>query len=159
MIIQDGGAVSVRPVRPEELAAVAVLAAEHAAYERAGAPAADLAERLHGLLFGPGPARLRVLVAELDGGLVGYASCAPELSTWEGREYLHLDCLYVRAGVRGGGVGARLVEAVVAEARALGFGEVQWQTPEWNEGAVRFYERLGAVAKPKLRFSLGVTGD
>jgi GNAT superfamily N-acetyltransferase len=158
MIIQGGDAVLVRPVRAEELAAVAVLAAEHAAYERAAAPAGDLAERWHGLLFGPAPARLRLLVAEVAGELVGYASCAPELSTWEGREYLHLDCLFVRAGVRGGGVGVRLVEAVVAEARALGYGEVQWQTPEWNEGAVRFYRRLGAVAKPKLRFSLGVAG-
>ncbi|MGP3950192.1 hypothetical protein [Streptomyces sp. 7N604] len=44
----------------------------------------------------------------------------------------------------------------MAEARGLGLTEVQWQTPAWNEGAARFYERLGARAKEKLRYSLPV---
>jgi hypothetical protein len=33
---------------------------------------------------------------------------------------------------------------------------VQWQTPAWNEGAIRFYDRIGAVSKEKLRFFLPV---
>ncbi|MFD7337278.1 hypothetical protein ACFV98_14885 [Streptomyces violascens] len=33
--------------------------------------------------------RVRCLVAEIPGGeVVGYASCAPELSTWDARAYL-----------------------------------------------------------------------
>lgn len=67
-----------------------------------------------------------------------------------------MDCLFLAADHRGGGLGALLVEAVVAEARRLGLEEVQWQTPAWNEGAVRFYHRLGARAREKLRFSLAV---
>jgi RimJ/RimL family protein N-acetyltransferase len=45
---------------------------------------------------------------------------------------------------------------VTAEARALGLTEVQWQTPSWNEGAIRFYDRLGARARAKTRFTLTV---
>ncbi|POX48704.1 GNAT family N-acetyltransferase [Streptomyces sp. Ru71] len=147
----------VRPAERADLPRVAELAAQHAAYERSAPPVPDLAERLAVLLFDTAEPRLRCLVAELPGGEVaGYATCAPELSTWEGREYLHMDCLFLAADHRGGGLGALLVEAVVAEARRLGLEEVQWQTPAWNEGAVRFYHRLGARAREKLRFSLAV---
>jgi GNAT superfamily N-acetyltransferase len=138
---------------------VAELAAQHSAYERAAPPAPDLAARLAGLLFGTPAPRLRCLVAELPGGeLVGYATCAPEISTWEGSEYLHMDCLFLAPGHRGLGLGPLLMDAVVDEARRLGLTEVQWQTPAWNEGAVRFYDRLGARAKEKLRYSLHVAG-
>ncbi|WP_349362060.1 hypothetical protein [Streptomyces sp. H27-C3] len=81
------GAPRVRHARAADLARVAELAAEHATYEKAGPPASDLAARLNGLLFGDGTPRLHRLVAELpDGELVGYATCAPEVSTWEGTD-------------------------------------------------------------------------
>jgi len=147
----------VRRARPDDLPHVAGLAAEHAVYEKAAAPPADLAERLRTLLFGASAPRLRCLVAELpDGEIVGYASCAPEVSTWDGCEYLHMDCLFLRDGHRGLGLGQRLMDAVLAEARALGLREVQWQTPAWNEGAIRFYDRLGARGVGKRRYALTV---
>lgn len=99
--------------------------------------------------------RLRCLVAELpDGEIVGYATCAPEVSTWGGCEYLHMDCLFLRDGHRGLGLGQRLMDAVLAEARALGLREVPWQTPARNEGAIRFYDRLGAQGGDKRRCAL-----
>ncbi|MFF3918185.1 GNAT family N-acetyltransferase [Streptomyces sp. NPDC001852] len=140
-----------------DLPRVAELAAQHAAYERADPPVPDLVARPAGLLFDTPDPRLRCLVAEApDGEIVGYATCAPELSTWDGREYLHMDCLFLAPGHRGLGLGPLLMDAVVAEARRLGVSEVQWQTPAWNEGAVRFYDRLGARAGQKLRYSLPV---
>ncbi|MGK3944860.1 GNAT family N-acetyltransferase [Streptomyces caeruleatus] len=140
-----------------DLPAVAELAARHAEYERAAPPPRDLPDRLAALLFDPPAHRLRCLVAELpDGDLAGYATCAPELSTWRGLEYLHMDCLFLLPEHRGLGIGVLLVDAVVAEARALGLQEVQWQTPTWNDGAMRFYDRLGARAGQKVRYSLPV---
>jgi ribosomal protein S18 acetylase RimI-like enzyme len=149
------GTPQVRHARPADLPSIALLAAEHAAYENAAPPPADLAQRLERLLFGPEPGRLRCFIAELDDGeILGYASCAPEVSTWEGSEYLHMDCLFLREAHRGLGVGRKLVDAVRAEAHALGLSQVQWQTPPWNQDAIRFYERLGAQAKEKRRYSL-----
>ncbi|MFI8522582.1 GNAT family N-acetyltransferase [Streptomyces sp. NPDC085481] len=146
---------SVRHARPEDLDRVAELAAEHAAYEKAAPPPPDLAPRLHRLLFTPATPRLRCLVAELpDTTLAGYATCAPEVSTWDATEYLHMDCLYLTATARGHGLGPLLVAAVRQEARTLGLTEIQWQTPTWNEGAIRFYDRLGATSKEKRRYSL-----
>ncbi|MFK8907449.1 GNAT family N-acetyltransferase [Streptomyces sp. YS-3] len=147
----------VRAARPADLPRLAELAAEHAVYERAEPPAPGLADRLAAVLFGPGRSRARCFVAEIPGGeVVGYASCAPEFSTWQASEYLHMDCLFLRDGHRGLGLGALLVEAVAAEARALGMPQVQWQTPVWNEGARRFYDRMGATGREKLRYSLPV---
>ncbi|WP_336605889.1 GNAT family N-acetyltransferase [Streptomyces sp. BA2] len=151
---RNGEAPRVRHARPVDLPRVVELVAEHAAYEKGAPPAPGLEQRLGALLFGVPDPRLRCLVAELPGGeVVGYATCAPEISTWDGAEYLHMDCLFLRDGHRGLGLGERLTDAVAAEARALGLTEVQWQTPAWNEGAIRFYGRIGAEAKEKLRFA------
>ncbi|KQX47251.1 MULTISPECIES: GNAT family N-acetyltransferase [unclassified Streptomyces] len=147
----------VRHADPEDLARVVELIAEHAAYEKSAPPAPGLADRLTGLLFGPGTGRLRCLVATLpDGAVVGYATCAPEISTWDGTEYLHMDCLYLTETARGHGLGPLLMKAVREEAIRLGLAEIQWQTPSWNENAIRFYDRLGATSREKRRYSLGV---
>jgi GNAT superfamily N-acetyltransferase len=54
------------------------------------------------------------------------------------------------------GVGAALMAALVSFARERGYAEVQWQTPDWNTEAERFYRREGALAQAKLRFSLAL---
>ncbi|MFD9421311.1 MULTISPECIES: GNAT family N-acetyltransferase [unclassified Streptomyces] len=148
----------VRHARPADLPVVVALVAEHAAYERAAPPAAALGHRLALLLFETPSPRLRCLVAESpDGEVVGYATCVPEISTWDGAEYLHMDCLFLRDSTRGQGLGALLMDAVVAEARGLGLTEVQWQTPSWNEGAIRFYARRpGVRCQDKVRYTLPV---
>ncbi|MEU6373737.1 GNAT family N-acetyltransferase [Streptomyces sp. NPDC046909] len=146
----------VRRAVDADLADVVALIGEHAVYEKADPPADGLEVRLRGLLFGAAEPRLRCFVAELDGGVIGYATCSAEVSTWDGAEYLHMDCLFLRDGHRGLGAGEALMNAVRDEARALGLDHVQWQTPAWNEGAIRFYERIGAVAKEKRRFFLPV---
>jgi GNAT superfamily N-acetyltransferase len=91
------------------------------------------------------------------GERVGYASWSLEASTWQAAEYAHLDCLYLREATRGRGAGRLLMGAVEAEARSAGAGELQWQTPAWNEGAIRFYRRTGARDDAKARFTLPLT--
>ncbi|MET9351332.1 GNAT family N-acetyltransferase [Streptomyces termitum] len=151
---------TIRPARPEDLPRVVELIAEHAVYEKADPPAPGLADRLAALLFPPSgpPSRLRCLVAQApDGTLAGYSTCAPELSTWEGREYLFMDCLYLTEETRGQGVGRLLMAAVRTEAARLGLPHIEWQTPTWNESARRFYTRLGATEKDKTRYTLRTT--
>ncbi|WP_324290804.1 GNAT family N-acetyltransferase [Streptomyces sp. H27-S2] len=64
-----------------------------------------------------------------------------------------MDCLYLAEGARGHGLGAALMDGVAGLAQELGLDEVQWQTPEWNEGAIRFYDSLGATGAPKRRYT------
>ncbi len=105
------------------------------------------------LFLGSGSARC--WVADGSDQLAGFASVNLELSTWDAGHHLHLDCLYLRAAYRGRGWGRALVERVARGALELGAVNLQWQTPIWNDRAVGFYQRLGAEAAKKLRFTLG----
>ncbi|HEU4664427.1 MAG TPA: GNAT family N-acetyltransferase [Dokdonella sp.] len=127
------------------------LCAEHARFEGAGFAVEGKAEALAAALDAPAP-RLFAWLAERDGVAVGYASASFEYSTWDAREFLHMDCLYLRDGTRGAGIGTALLGALVAHARAHGCAELQWQTPAWNVDAARFYRRMGAAEAPKLRY-------
>ncbi|MGH7358161.1 MAG: arsinothricin resistance N-acetyltransferase ArsN1 family A [Candidatus Rokuibacteriota bacterium] len=83
-----------------------------------------------------------VLVAEAESGVVGWAS----LNVFNARRaYEHVAdlSLYVERGWRGQGVGRRLLEALVARARALGYHKLVLAAFPWNEGGMRAYRRAG----------------
>lgn len=143
----------VRLAEPHDVGILVALCAEHAAFERAYFEIEGLSERLVRALFGENP-RARAWVADLGDAIVGYATVSEEFSTWSATSYLHMDCLFVRPGLRNAGIGAALLRAVVQEARSRGLSDVQWQTPDWNADARRFYLRQGATASGKIRFSL-----
>ncbi|MFI1282391.1 GNAT family N-acetyltransferase [Streptomyces sp. NPDC020858] len=147
---------AIRRARVGDLPRLAELMHEHIAYEKSAPRPSGLAERLGPQLFAEG-ARLWVLLAETPDGLVaGYAACSAEFSFWDARDYLHMDCLYLAEESRGHGLGAALMDGVTGLARELGLDHVQWQTPVWNEGAIRFYDRLGATGHSKRRYALPV---
>jgi len=147
--------VEVRRARPEDLSRLVELCALHAAYEGGNACAVDLSARLGQALFSECP-RAMGWVAETQSvsGAAGFATASPVFSTWHGEDFLHLDCLYLVESARGLGAGRMLVEAARAFALSAGFRWLEWQTPAWNAPAIRFYERLGATATTKQRFTL-----
>lgn len=143
----------IRAATRDDLPALAALCAAHALFERSGPVPDDLVTRLEPALFTE-PARLWCLVAESGRQLNGYATYTREFSTWSASEYVHLDCLFISEPHRGAGWGQLLLDAVVAAAWTSGATEVQWQTPQWNHDAVRFYDRTGARRHPKTRYLL-----
>ena len=128
------------------------MCAKHAAHEGAIYDPAHKLERLSKAIFGD--VKLICLVACSLEKVVGYATCIPQYSTWLAGEYLYLDCLYVEADWRGKGVGQELMKSVAAEARRLGCFEVQWQTPDFNHEAIRFYDAMdGTFRLGKCRYT------
>lgn len=150
---------TIRPVAVHDLGALLALCSEHAAYERSEPVAADdhiaWQSRLSSLLFADAP-RLWAWIAEDATGAIGYASASAEVATWRACEYLHLDCIYLRAAHRGRGLGAALLRVAAEHARGHGYAQLQWQTPEWNLGAARFYRRQGASESIKRRYVLNL---
>lgn len=142
----------VRRAGAGDAAALLPLIREHAAFERG---VATIEGDALASILGETPVRVALWLAEMDGAPVGYAAATVDFATWRGRAYLHLDCLFVRAGHRGAGSGARLLRAVRRHAASLSLDEVQWQTPAWNDDARRFYLREGAAVSTKLRFRAG----
>lgn len=144
----------IRPVRPSDVDALVTLCAAHAAYEEADYQREGKREALLRMLFEQ-PTALCGLVVEQAEALVGFATWAMQLSTWDAAPYAHLDCLYLSPSARGKGLGRRLVTKIAREALHSGCSQMQWQTPTSNHRAIHFYERLGATFKPKARFYLG----
>jgi len=130
------------------------LAVAHALYEKSATTVPlDWASRMTAFIAA---GRIDLFVARSAGEPVGYATLTRGVSTWDAEPYGYLDCLFVAEGHRSSGLGVLLIEAVVARSRELDLGDLQWQTPEWNDGAIRFYERLGATRLAKQRFTLAV---
>jgi len=147
--------VCVRRATGADLPALVPLCIEHAAFERIphaldGHPAA-LAAALDA-----SPARLHAWLAHSGDVPVGYATASVDFSTLAAAPYLHMDCLYVREGWRDRAIGRQLWETLRTFALSCGFTAMQWQTPEWNVEAARFYLRLGAEETRKRRYALAL---
>jgi phosphinothricin acetyltransferase len=92
--------------------------------------------------LGTRAARHPVLVAEADGGVVGWAS----LNAFNARRaYEHVAdlSLYVDRDWRGRGVGRRLLDALVARARELRYHKLVLAAFPWNAAGMRAYARVG----------------
>ena len=75
--------------------------------------------------------------------IVGYATYFFGYYTWIGKS-LYMDDLYVRPAFRGAGVGTKLINEVIAFAKAENCKKLRWQVSEWNQPAIDFYKSLGA---------------
>lgn len=136
---------------PADVLPLLSLIHDHAAFEQAVATIS--ADQLQDLLA-THPAPVELIVAEGAGGLTGFAALTFDFSLWRGSHWGHLDCLFIREDQRGSGLGQRLFDIAASRARDQGADRVEWQTPEWNRAAIRFYERQQAARAPKMRFSL-----
>lgn len=148
----------IRAVTPTDLEQLVLLCAEHAEYEKASYSPQGKSELLHTALFEQKNLYAWVVeddnTLENDNTLVGYATATLEFSTWDAAYFLHMDCLYLKAEARGQGLGEKLIREVAKLAKEKNCVNVQWQTPDWNLGAMNFYKRLGAISKNKVRFFL-----
>jgi GNAT superfamily N-acetyltransferase len=145
---------SIRAATRADTAVVLSLIRELADYEKLGpmvvATEATLAEEL----FGPGsPAEVLIgelgklgETADVQGGreVVAFAVVFHNFSTFLGRKGLYLEDLYVRRDHRRQGFGRAMLLHIARLAAARGCGRFEWAVLDWNEPAIRFYEKLGA---------------
>lgn len=93
--------------------------------------------------FGDNPV-WKAFVAEDDGFIIGFALYYVRYSTWKGCR-LYLEDLLVTEAYRGKGIGKLLFDQVIKEARDVGFSGMVWQVLDWNEPAIKFYNKYEAV--------------
>lgn len=101
--------------------------------------------RLQETLFGDRPAA-EVVIAEHEGRPAGFALFFHNYSTFLARPGLYLEDLFVVPELRGRGIGRALLVCLARIALERGCGRFEWWVLDWNEPAIRFYKRLGAVA-------------
>ncbi|MEY3342767.1 MAG: hypothetical protein RL090_451 [Bacteroidota bacterium] len=124
---------------PGDVPAVLGLIRELALYEKAPLEVTNTEEDMLRDGFGEAPV-YRLLVAEMDGKVVGMAIYFIKYSTWKGKG-VYLDDIVVTESMRGQGIGARLFKAVIQDGKDMDAKQMHWQVLDWNEPAIRFYKR------------------
>jgi GNAT superfamily N-acetyltransferase len=136
----------IRPATADDVDTIVALVRELALFERE--PEAAVATREDFLRDGFGPSPLfHVLLARHLGDVAGFAFYFFKYSTWRGRPSLHLEDLFVRETHRKHGIASALMAELAAEALRAHCTRFEWQVLDWNQGAIDFYERLGAVVQ------------
>lgn len=138
---------TVRPATPDDLADIARLVRALAAYERDPESAVATPDHFARALFPEDtPPAAFCHVAESDGRVVGLALWFLSFSTWTGTHGIWLEDLFVEPEHRGRGLGLGLLRTLAGICVERGYQRLEWTVLDWNEPALGFYRRLGAVA-------------
>jgi GNAT superfamily N-acetyltransferase len=127
---------------------------ELAIYEKAENEVLASVETIEKTVFGAG-AVTRALVCEMDGEPVGMAVWFFNYSTWQARNGLYLEDLYVTPDARGMGAGKAMLRRLAAIAVENNCGRFEWSVLDWNAPAIRVYDAIGAEPlKEWIRYRL-----
>jgi len=133
--------ITLRKATPDDIPAIHELVRELAIYEKAEheftATLDDYYQDFEADIFD-------AHVAEADGEVVGMALYYMTYSTWKGRMF-YLEDFVVKKAYRRFGIGQRLFDAFVQEAKRQKCRMAKWQVLDWNEPAIQFYKKNQAV--------------
>ncbi|MGI6336646.1 MAG: GNAT family N-acetyltransferase [Eubacteriales bacterium] len=136
-------AYTIRQAVPGDEGEILRLIIELAVYEQLEHEVVATEEMLREWIFEKQTAR--VLLAEEDGAVVGYALYFYSFSTFLGRAGIYLEDLYVCPTARHKGCGRALLKALAGICRDEGLGRLEWSCLDWNAPSIAFYKSLGAV--------------
>jgi ribosomal protein S18 acetylase RimI-like enzyme len=134
--------IKIRRARKDDCVAMLALIRELAVYERAPDEVTVTMEHFLESGFGANPVWWG-FIAEADQKIIGFALYYVRYSTWKGQK-MYLEDIIVTEEWRGRGAGKMLMDSLISEAKDRGFAGLTWQVLEWNEPAIKFYERYKA---------------
>lgn len=148
---------TIRPATPADVSAIFALMLELAEFEKLTHLFVATEAGVHDALFGEQRAA-EALVAEAGGRIVAYALFFHNFSTFLGRRGLYLEDLYVQPSQRGSGLGRAMLQRLAAIAVERQCGRFEWTVLDWNQNAIDFYEKMGAIVLPDWRV-VRMTGE
>ncbi len=147
--------IKIRFVTKKNVTQLVDLCEAHAIYEKNTYSKKGKVNQLTIDLFSENP-KLYCLVVEKERQLMGYATYMKQYATWDTENYIYMDCLFMNEKARGLGLGQKLVNRIKKEGQKSHCNLIQWQTPNFNTRAIKFYNRIGATSKNKERFYLEI---
>jgi GNAT superfamily N-acetyltransferase len=87
------------------------------------------------------------IIAEYKGNPAGFAIFFHNFSTFLGKPGIYIEDLFVSPESRGKGLGKRLFSYIAQLAVKRNCGRIEWTVLTWNEPAINFYKKIGAVPK------------
>ncbi|WP_454575628.1 N-acetyltransferase family protein [Mesorhizobium sp. PL10] len=141
----DPAAVDVRWATTDDAEALATVLCEMAAhYRQASLDHGRAAATARKWLGDESPAYPHFALAFAGGKVAGLASVAIAHPGIDLERLMFLKDLFVRENARNAGAGRALLGFLAGHCLREGIGRVDLTTEDWNEGALRFYDRLGA---------------
>lgn len=128
---------------PEDVPIILDLIQGLAEFEKLAEHCVATEELLQAHLFGD-RRYAEVVIAQRQDEPIGFALFFHTFSTFLARPGIYLEDLFVKPEWRGRGVGRALLQRLARLAVDRGCGRLEWAVLDWNNGAIRFYSRLGA---------------
>lgn len=113
-------------------------------YERLSHEVVATEEFLDETLFGS-PRTAEVAIGYFEQKPVGFVLFFHNYSTFLGRSGIYIEDLFVDEDFRRRGFGDALLRHVATLAKARRCGRLEWSVLDWNQPAINFYQKLGAV--------------
>lgn len=136
--------IDVRAAVEKDLPLILRLIESLAEYERLRHECVATEDALRSTLFGEHPSA-EVLIASIDEVPLGFALFFHNYSTFLARPGIFLEDLFVKPEARGMGVGRALLSSLAQLAVTRNCGRLEWNVLDWNEPAIAFYKRVGAI--------------
>ncbi len=86
-----------------------------------------------------------VIIGEYKQKPVAFALFFHNFSTFLGKPGIYLEDLYVKAEMRGKGIGQIILSYLGRLAVERNCGRLEWWCLDWNVSSIEFYKRMGAV--------------
>ncbi len=137
---------TIRTAHKQDSSQILKFITELAIFEKAENEVEASVEDIERTLFGD-TATSHSILCEKDGQPVGFAVYFYNYSTWQGKNGLYLEDLYITPDHRGAGAGTAVLKYLAQHAINSNCGRFEWSVLDWNQPAIDFYESLGAVAK------------
>jgi GNAT superfamily N-acetyltransferase len=133
---------TIRPAIESDTPTILYLIKELAIYERLSDHVSCDLESLRTALFDRQEAK--VLLAEIDDKVIGFALYHYNFSTFLGKKGLYMEDIFVIESYRRHGVGKSLFMKLMEIAKSEDCGRMEWSVLDWNSPALSFYLRQGA---------------
>ena len=133
----------IRAAAENDAPVILALIKDLAEYEKLTHEVKATEEDLRHALFGERPVA-EALIGELDRIPVSFALFFYNFSTFLGKPGIYLEDLYVKPDFRSNGFGRRMLAHIARMAKARNCGRFEWSVLDWNEPAIRTYDRLNA---------------
>ena len=149
--------VAIKPATIDDVPLILNFINALAEYEKLAHEVSATEALLRDTLFGAQP-KAEVIIAYHHHEPVGFALFFHNYSTFLAKPGIYLEDLYVTPEARGLGIGKKLLRHLAQLALARDCGRLEWWVLDWNESALNFYRRLGAVPMDEWTVQR-VTGD
>jgi len=135
--------VKIRKAKKKDFESVINLIIELAKFEKLEPPKDKAIKRLYKDAFGKKPA-FRILVAQTEKEIIGYAFYFFTYSSFLARKTLYLEDIFITESKRNLGVGKFFLNELVKIAKKQKCGRMEWCVLDWNKNAIDFYDKFGA---------------